>query len=75
MDGKNYKYDSTDAVFDYVMSGTRYPYFNPMDWTGSYHGKYFSCAGTLQTAFAYFDVMFEDIAWKAFLTKWKLMGY
>lgn len=65
---KPYRFDSTDAVLEQVMSGVRGV---PKDrhgkswlesWSGSYSGKYFSAVGTtMDNAFESFDAQFDNL--------------
>ena len=69
--GTTYQYDSAENVFDYVMHGIRFPYFNNLlNWTGTYRGKYFSYRGIPQHAFQLFGDTFNEIAERGFRKKW-----
>ena len=67
----SYRFDSAPDVFNYVMYGIRFPYFdNASNWIGEYHGKYFSFKGTPKHAFQAFNDNFNEIAEKGFREKW-----
>jgi len=67
----SYEWDEAPDVFNYVMYGIRFPYFNnSSNWIGKYEGKYFSFKGTPMHAFQLFNDTFDEIAEKGFREKW-----
>ena len=65
-----YQYDTSASVFNYVMHGVRFPYYDAMSWIGEYRGKHFSFKGTPQHAFQLFGDTFNEIAEKGFRKRW-----
>lgn len=70
-----YQYDTPDKVFDYVMFGIRFPYYNTMVWSTEYKGKYFSYKGTPSTIFNQFYDDWANNSEKVFNIFWKQLGY
>lgn len=68
---EKYQYDSQESIFNYVMHGIRFPYYNSMKWRGNFKGKYFEFSGTPSHAFQLFDAQFDDIAEREFRKRWK----
>lgn len=74
-----YKFHDANAVFDWVSSGVRFPFYsnNSNISNGysanhlSYNGKYFSYKGSINSIFKYFDEDFDNISFYLFYRKWK----
>lgn len=74
-DERSYQYDDPSKVFDYVMFGIRFPYYNTMGWDTEYVGKYFSYSGTPYQIFNKFHDDWEKNSEKVFRIFWGKLGY